>query len=295
MTGRRCLNENLTIYIIIRTIRADIITIPIGKHRGREEPQMVRIVSESTAHASIIMLERGSVFYCAGIVPDEIGHLAKMEHIASGEMRLVAKTDLVVVVDGLWRQCTGANHILFLRADRAGEEGAGSLWVAKPKQCPRLRDALIAANVPHVESIGGFDHMLVYNDELAISESLGGLGSYGWIVKRSDVERYMKMDRERIEPRRMGRLTIWHEIHWDHNGDKFSIVRVEGWSEPPIKDDVTVYSKTEYTILFDEKTRIVQQILLTNGDVENIPCDRAPLRRVVIGRKLPGNLAIGRR
>lgn len=256
---------------------------------------MVRIVSESTAHASIIMLERGSVFYCAGIVPDEIEHLAKMDHIASGEMRLVAKTGLVVVVDGLWRQCTGANHILFLRADRTGEEGAGSLWFARPRQYPGLRDALIAAHVPHVESIGGFDHMLVYNDELAIPESCNGLGFYGWIVKRSDAERYVKMERERNEPARIGRITIWHEIHWDHNGEKFPVVRVEGWSEPPIYDDVTICSLAEYIVLFDEKTRIVQRITLTNGDVEGISCDRAPLRSVAIGRRLPANLALGRK
>lgn len=251
---------------------------------------MVRVISEPNSYTSVITLKRGFVFYCAGIVPDEIEHLVKMDCIASGEMRLIAKINLVVVVEGLWQLCTGANHILFIRPDRT-HEGAGSLWLARPEQWPWLRDALVAANVPHVESVGGFHHVLLYRDELAIPESGSPLEFYGWIIKREDVERYVKQERE--DRRSFGRLTIWHEVHWDHNGERFPVVRIEGWSEPRIKDDVTICEMNEFVVMFDEESRIVQRITVINVFVPNgVACDRAPLRSIAVGRKLPANLAI---
>ena len=256
---------------------------------------MIRVISEPNSCTSVITLEKGSVFYCIGIVPDEVEHLVKMGCIASGETRLIARMDLVVVVEMLWQLGTGANHVLFIRADRTGEVGVGSLLFARPEQRPGLRDALIAANVPHVESVRGFDHVLIYGDELAIPESPNTFGFYGWIIKRDDAEKYVKQKQKKNEERRFGRLTIWHEVHWDHNGDRFPVVRIEGWSEPQVKDDVTMCAMNEFTVLFDEGSRIVQRIVMTNVFVPNgVACDRSPLRNVAVGKKLPGNLAIKR-
>lgn len=251
---------------------------------------MVTVISAPNSYTTVIALERGSVFYSGGIVPDEAGHLVRMDCIATGETRIVAKKDLVIAVEGLWHDpCTGANHILFIRADRTSE-GAGSLWLGKPQQNPELRKALLDANVPHIEAVKGFDHVLVYNDEIAVPESKTGFGFFGWIVKRDDVEKYLKAETQKKCLGRMRRLTIWHEIHLDHNGEKVPSVRIEGWSEPPPIMDMTLWAMTEFTVWFNDDSRIVHRIAVTNAFVENIPCDRSPIRSIKVGKRLPDSL-----
>jgi hypothetical protein len=255
---------------------------------------MVEVISVANFGMTIIALEQKSVFYSGGIVPNAVESLVRMDHIAGGMIRMVAKKDLMLMVDGLWHDpCTGADHVFFMRDDRANE-GAGSLLLERPYRQTELCKALIAAQVPHMESVGGFDCIPVYGDEIAVAGSQGESG-YGWIIKRSEIRKYLRSGSPQDDPDRLRRLTIWHEIHLDKNGEKFPVVRIEGWSTPQIPNDVTLWDVTEYTVLFNEASRVVQRIYLTNAISKGIACDRSPIRGVAIGKKLPANLAIKRR
>lgn len=202
---------------------------------------MVRVISESGAYTSVITLAKWSVFYTGAVIPEMIEHLVRMDRIASGKTRMVATQDLVIVVEGLWLDSyTGADRVLFVRADRA-KEGVGSLWFARPCQRPELRTALLAANVLPVKSVGGFDQVPIYNDEIAIVES--SWGSYGWIVTRADAEKYLKAGLSKDSPGKLRRIKIWHEVHIDQDGKCFPTVRIEGWSESQMLNDATVWNR----------------------------------------------------
>lgn len=249
---------------------------------------MVRVISESDTDVAVITLAKWSVFYTESIAPELMEHFVRMERIASGKYRMIARQDLMIVVEGLWiESCTGADRIVFVRADRS-KEGAGSVWFAKPCHWPEVRNALLAANVSPVRSASGFDQVPIYNDEIVVLESPHG--TYGWIVKRDAVRTYLRSKPQKNGSGRLGRIKIWHEIYDGPEGKQFAIVRIEGWGKPQTFD-TPARSVSEYSVLFDEESRVVQRISLTNKYVEDRSCDRAPIRSIAIGRKLPKNLA----
>jgi hypothetical protein len=88
----------------------------------------------------------------------------------------------------------------------------------------------------------------------------------------------------------MGWFLIWHEVHIDKNGEKFPVVRIEGWGEAFNLNDVTLWNLTEFTIFFDKKSRIVLGIFLRNAFVAEIPYTGSPIRSVEVGKRLPPGL-----
>lgn len=250
---------------------------------------MVKILGKTDTWKAVITLARWSMFYAESVAFELAGDLMRVERLASGKFRVIAMKDLVIVVEGLWTDSyTGADRIMFVRADRA-KEAVGTVWLASPQHWPELRNALLVANVSPVRAIDGFDQVPIYNDEIAILESAHG--THGWIIKREDIRRYLWQKTPKNDIRVLGRFKIWHEIHIGKDGEFFPRVRIEGWNEPQNFEAATVWNIYEFTILFDKKSRIVQQISLTNAYVENLSVGRSPLRSIAIGRKLPRCLA----
>lgn len=253
---------------------------------------MLQVISARDCPMTVVALARNNLFYCKGVVPDRTTDLVWMDTIATGETRLVARKDLIMVVEGLQSDShTVADCIKFIREDRT-KEGAGSLLIEQSSddEYSDVRQVLMEANVPKVKYIGGFRSIPIYGDEIAIA--VASWSSYGWILRQKDVDRYRKAIKN-IEAEELGRLRVWHEIHIDQDGHEYPVVRIEGWSEPPLHDDVTVLSVSEYAVVYNIKSRIVQRILLTNGHVESLPCERGPIRSIVLGKRLPECLARG--
>ncbi len=243
---------------------------------------MVRVLNRPNAHEAIIAVKERSLFYFGGTPPEGIGDLVRMDRIATGEIRIMAKTDIVLLVDGLWDDpCTGARSVFFIRNDRS-KEGVGSLRVPKFHPMCRLREALIYENIPCVEVIGGFDRVLVHDDELAVPDA--SLGPYGWIIKRSEVERYLEAAPPEVV---LKKFHVWHEIHVDAAGNNCPNVRIEGIGNPLDLTDPTLRSITEYTIAYDMDSRVVQWIKLRNNEVAGILTDRSPLQSIKVGKELP--------
>lgn len=258
---------------------------------------MVWVIAEPRNDMTIIALKKNSIFYAGILIPDQIGHLAKVDRITSGEYRLVIKKDVILLVEDLWNDpCTGARHVLFMREDRS-KEGAGSLqFVGVHYYDSALRKALQETNLTRVNTTGGMDKVLVYGDEIAVQEPSCGFGFHGWIIKRADIQKYLKESPSISNPPQMAQLVVWHEVHALPGGGQKSIVRIEGWSKPRSypEEAATLKSVSEYTIVFDATTRIVHRIFVSNAYVGGALCDRSPIRGIATGKKLPGNLGLNK-
>ena len=250
---------------------------------------MLRIISGKECPAEVVAVGKNNLFYCDGLVPNKIYGLASVDMIAQGKKRLRAKKDLVLVVQGVWQHPhNGVDQIFFMREDRT-REGMKSLLFARAYLNDALKQILITAGMPRIECIGGFGLVPVYGDEIAIAESVHG--PYGWIIKRDDVKRYLggKSIVLKESSGELGQIRVWHETHIDAQGALYPLIRIEGWSAPPIPNDSTLRSVNEYVVFYDTKSRVVQRILLTNTFAEGIRCDQA-LENIVVGKSLPNNL-----
>lgn len=246
---------------------------------------MLTVIKQPNFQSAVIALERGDVFYSAGVVPDGVGDLIRVDRIASGEMRMIARKNIISVVHELWDTKTGADHILFIRADRR-DERIGRAWSVKAlSYWPRLAMALNYLRVPVTMAIGGFKNALIYGDEIVVPYDASGL--YGWTIKRKDAERYIA----EFEAEELGRIRIWCENHINEEGREYPLIRIEGWSEPGDFKDITLWSLAEYTVIFNRRSRIIQRIMLTNEFVSGVDCGKTPIARIAIGKPLPGNLA----
>ena len=138
---------------------------------------------------AVVSISKGDHFFSKYMIPNNVETLAEVERMENGSTKLVAKTDLIAVVEGLHNSHLGAKHVRFLRTDRKAE-GAKGLDFVQPKAWPRLRVALRYSNVPTVHAQGGFNNVVAYSDELVVPDySVSGSG--GWIVRRKDIAKYL--------------------------------------------------------------------------------------------------------
>lgn len=259
---------------------------------------MVQIIAETRNDMTVVALKRGSLFYSDALVPDQIGHLVKINRIKTGKLlRLVTTTDVIMVVRGLWHDpCTGAKQILFMREDRS-KENAGSLqFVGVHYYEDALRKILKEEGVRKIRTKGGLDRVLVYDDEIAVPEPSLEFEFQGWIIKKADAKKYLqKASLELEQPEKTKYLLIRHEIHARPGGQDSSTIRIEGWSrERSHKEQATLRSENIYQIAFNRTSRIVEGIFLTNKFVTSLSYDRSPIRSIVIGKPLPDNLGRGK-
>lgn len=109
-----------------------------------------------------------------------------------GSQDLVFKRPTVVVVEELgdWRGKLSCKHLRFARALR--EERLTSELSNAVSPYPKLRTALNHAGVPKMEVPGGFNRALKYADEILVPDYSTTSGSSGWLVKNSEVGKYLR-------------------------------------------------------------------------------------------------------
>jgi len=157
---------------------------------------MVTIISEISVWRygnllayAVISISKGDYFFSKYMIPNGTEKFAEVERMENGSTKLVAKEDLVAVVEGLHNSHLGCKHIRFLRADRKAE-GAKGLDFVQPKAWPRLRVALRHSKVPTVHAQGGFENAVAYSDEMAVPD-YSMSGSSGWIIRRKNIGRHL--------------------------------------------------------------------------------------------------------
>jgi hypothetical protein len=251
---------------------------------------MIRIMSEERQHPTVISLSRNDVFYARHAIPSDAERYAHVTTLASGETRLIMRKNCIVVVEDLRNPHMRADLVLFIREDRS-HEGAYSLWFAKPEEVPDLREALTFLNIPQAHVVTGVTDAVIYGDEMLVPD-YGKRGPYGWIIKREDVSRYIAVLPKGRDSGHMDQLYIWREIHVRAGGESRPMIRIEGWSKypDPIRDNVTLKSIDEYVVVYDTGSRVIKEITITNASVDAVSCDKAPLRGIQVGRRLPTNL-----
>ena len=138
---------------------------------------------------AVVSISKGDHFFSKYMIPNGTEEFAEVERMENGSTKLVAKEDLVAVVEGLHGSHLGAKHVRFLRADRKAE-GAKGLDFVQPKAWPRLRVALRHAGESTVHAQGGFENAVAYSDEMAVPD-YSMSGSSGWIIRRKNIGKYL--------------------------------------------------------------------------------------------------------
>lgn len=252
---------------------------------------MIRIMSDEQCHPIVISLSRNDIFYAGHVVPGDAQRYAHVTVLTSGETRLIMRKDCIAVVEELRSPYMKADRIVFIREDRSCE-GVYQLWFARPQQMPDLLEALTFLNIPQTHVVTGVANAVIYNDEMLVPD-FGKRGPYGWIIKREDASRYIAVLPKVRDSGKMDQLRIWREVHVRAGGGSRSLIRIEGWGKypNPLKDNATLKSIDEYTIVFDVGSRVIKAITVTNAFVEGVFCDKGPLRQIQVGKRLPQNLA----
>ncbi len=178
------------------------------------------IFYEITRNASAIVvlaMEEEEVFYTENIIPEGVDGLVKQETTGNGSTRITATENLILVAEKFHRSGQGAKHIRYIRPDRQTE----GLHFAEFKPFPRARSALKKANRPRVHVPGGLHNLVIYRDEIAVPD-FAVKGSHGWIVLRTDIDRYLSLLPCFHDNGKIIRFWIDH-VGWIDTPDKCSI------------------------------------------------------------------------
>lgn len=248
----------------------------------------MKVLSNRAYSPVIISFDRGDLFYARYATPDDTKRYARISLIRSGEIRLIFRKKCLAVVEEFEFPYAQAGIISFIREDRLAE-GLYQLRFAEPYGDAELQEALEYTGTPQAHVVTGLLYAILYEDEVLVAES----AAYGWIIKRTDMERYREVATSMRNCGKVESLRIWHERHKRGDGTEYPLVRIEGWSKvpDPIMVNKTLCAAAEYSIVFEAASRIVRSITLKNEFVENVPRDNGPLRSIRVGRPLPGSLA----
>jgi hypothetical protein len=169
---------------------------------------MTRIlnVSKSAVPVTTIVIEAGQAIFVSKILPHKIERLAEVEHCVSDDMRrrstrLTFKQDSILSVVGLTDNLMTCGHLLFARYDiRKWNSEARLAFGSTPITWSRLARSIRRSQdttfVPY-----GFDAVRTYPDEIAVYDEPEG--SRGWIIQRSEIERYLAREPKIAPPARL--------------------------------------------------------------------------------------------
>jgi len=243
---------------------------------------------------TVIGVGQGETFFASFMIPEGIENFGKIERVMRGATKIKAKSALIMVVEGLHPSKQGCKHIRFVRLDR-GSEGAG-LATIEEKKWPRLRVALKHSNVPRIHVQGGFGQAVAYSDELAVPD-YSMSGSWGWIVRREDIAKYLNALPPLNDSGEIGMVWINH-VGWMNTPDECQIVVVD--HDPTNEVAPTYHDRSRgcdmsanhliFRVEYDKGSRLVKRIVnqSTNQDCARVGSKVLPVARYIeVGKRLP--------
>lgn len=248
----------------------------------------------------VVALQKGEVLLVEHMLTKGIEEFAEIKGEIKGELSLkkvVPRQPLILLVENLReKRC---KHVRFARVDR----GAKGLDFARPKPWPRLRVALLHADVSPVHVLGGFENALVYQDEIAIP-NYSISGSTGFIIPKREITKYLQSLPPLRDSGEIG--TIWIDsVGWVNTPDEFS-AKITNYDptdeEPPSyydrgRGEHVSFNRSVFRVEFDRGSRVVKKIthLFSGEDCEIITYAVKPfVRYIEVGKRLP-NIDIGRK
>ncbi len=244
---------------------------------------------------AVIGIDEGETFFANFMTPEGIENFTEVEQLERGSTRIKAKAALIMVVEGLHESKHGCKHIRFVRFDRRSE-GAHGLNGIEEKKWPRLRAALCHCEVSRIHAQGGFGQAVAYSDEMAVPD-YSMSGSWGWIVKRNDIEKYLDALPPLKDSGEIGMVWINH-VGWMNTPDECHIVVVD---HDPTNDEVPIYHDRPrgcemscnhqiFRVEYDKGSRLVKRIInqSTSKDCPGVGYKVQPVARYIeVGKRLP--------
>jgi len=135
----------------------------------------------------VVSVSKGKVFFINHLYPRNSEKFFKIEIKPNNGKRLIAKEDLVIVVNSLHPSGIGAKELKFVRFERK-DISRENLSFAEPASHPKLRDTLKDSSEFLYFSFGGMENSLIYSDEILIS---GIESDSGWILQEEDITRFL--------------------------------------------------------------------------------------------------------
>ncbi len=115
------------------------------------------------------------------MVPEDVEDMVSIDDMSYAKV-LTAKTDILVVAEGVYARGLKINHARFIRLAR--EDGKG-LNFAEVEYWPLARRRLRDRNIQRLHALGGFNRYAVaYGDERLIADYLQD-GAYGWVIPKT--------------------------------------------------------------------------------------------------------------
>lgn len=257
---------------------------------------MAKILFPNSSAVAVVLIEAGEPFYVRRMIPSDIGEVADV----NGGDQVVPRIAIVAVVEGLDADGRGAFHMRFARAARAD---AGHLAFVKPEPWPLARRALQHAKVASAHALGGFRGAVAYSDEIAIPD-YNMSGSRGWILRRSEVQSYIKALPPIVDSGRLA--SVWvHASGFINTPDECAILvrhedpAVTGEPAPRYYDrprgEYVSFNQWLFRVDYDAGSlrvkKITELLPIPQKECATVPYRVRPVQRdIVVGRRLPEEL-----
>lgn len=232
------------------------------------------------AQFDVVSIPKGKVFFLNYLYPHNSSNYFRIEIKPNNGKRLIAKEDLILVVNNLHPSRIGARELKFVRAERK-EFSREKLVFGEVTTNTILRKILKSSTLERYHSLGGFQNSVIYPDETIITDE-GSYSDTGWILTKNDISAYIPDEKQFVS------IYVEHTIKGVARiiSEQDAFEKLQDMKLPNSK--VVGVFKITYSTISKETTEIIN-LKNNQKSVKIIMCSKYPQRYASLGSKISIN------